>query len=251
MKDVDQLRQEELELERRLDEVRSQLSVARQKRGPAPHRRGAARPAERRPLRELVLDVLNDAGAPLNSLLIASVFQPVYKRDVPSTRFGTLSADEQRSFDSTRPRPVYLCHCLTHDRGQAMKRFWARSDWPLEERLIGPMTGRVLFLKGATWVIRLASTAGEGADADRLRFVAADQARDAGCQVKRGEFPFDDWITRIQDQIERYFGDDRAVRLQASADLAARLDGRALLFGVPGELTSIPGTSMRWNTKSS
>jgi hypothetical protein len=251
MKDVGQLQQEELELERRLDEVRSQLTVARQRRGPARPKSGAARPAERRPLRELVLDVLNDAGAPLNSLLIASVFRPVYKRDVPSTRFGTLSADEQRSFDSTRPRPVYLCHCLTHDRGQAMKRFWARSDWPLEERLIGPMTGRVLFLKGATWIIRLAQTAGEGTDADQLRFVAADQARDAGCQVKRGEFPFNDWITQIQGQIERYFADDRAVRLGASAELAARLDERALLFGAPGELISIPGTSTRWSKKTS
>src|SRR5258708_724850 len=114
-----ELRQEELELERRLAEIRRQLSDV-----PPPP---VARSAERRPLRDLVLDALNDAHAPLNSLLIASVFRPLYKREVPATRFGTLSADEQRSFDSSRPRPVYLCHCLTHDRGQAMKRFWARS----------------------------------------------------------------------------------------------------------------------------
>jgi hypothetical protein len=81
--------------------------------------------------------------------------------------------------------------------------------------------------------------------------VAADQARDAGCEVKRGEFPFGDWVTHIKDQIERYSADDRAVRIQASAELAARLDQRALLFGAPGELTSIPGTSKRWNAKSS
>jgi hypothetical protein len=162
-----------------------------------------------------------------------------------------LAADELRSFDSSRPRPVYLCHCLTHDRGQAMKRFWARSDWPLVERVIGPMSGRMLFLKGAEWVIRLAASAGQDADAERLRFVAADQARDAGCSVRRGEFPFRDWIAHIEAHIARYSNDDRAVRAQAAVDLANRLDERAQLFGAPGGLTSIPGTSTRWSRKSS
>jgi len=243
MKDVEELRQQELELERRLAEVRHELST---RHTPDPVKRSA----ERRPLRELVLDALNDAGVPLNSLLIASVFRPLFGREVPATRFGTLSVDEQRSFDSSRPRPVYLCHCLTHDRGQAMKRFWARSDWPLEDRVIGPMSGRVLFLRGAIWVIRLASSAGEGAD-ERLLYVAADQARDAGCAVKRGDFPYGEWITHIQAQIERYSDDDRAVRHEAAAELVARLGERELLFGAPGELTSIPGTSTRWNAKSS
>jgi hypothetical protein len=244
MKDVDRLRQEELDLERKLEEVRNRLSATSQDQG-------GSRPSERRPLRELILDALNDARAPLNSLLIASVFRPLYKREIAATRFGTLSSDERRSFDSNRPRPVYLCHGLTHDRGQAMKRFWARSDWPLAERVIGPMSGRVLFLKGALWVIHLAEAAGEGADAERLRFVAADQARDAGCAVRRAEFPYRDWITHIEAQIARYSQEDRLVRAQASAELAERFDARALLFGAVGELTSIPGTTKRWNSKSS
>jgi hypothetical protein len=244
MSDIDALQQEARELERRLAEIRSELSATRQPRG-------STTSTERRPLRELVLDALNDAQTPLNSLLIASVFRPLYRRDVAATRFGTLSVDEQRSFDSKRPRPVYLCHCLTHDRGQAMKRFWARSDWPLEDRIIGPMTGRVLFLKGAEWVIRLASAAGVGADADKLRFVAADQARDAGYPVRRGDFPYGDWAAHIQSQIERYSGDDRAVRAKASSELASQLGERALLFGAAAELTSIPGTSKRWNARPS
>lgn len=246
MHKLDELRQQELDLERRLSEVRSRIDAMGPGSAPA-----ASRPAERRPLRELMLDALNDAGAPLNSLLIASVFRPLYKRDVPATRFGTLSSDEQRSFDSSRPRPVYLCHCLTHDRGQAMKRFWARSDWPLTDRVIGPMSGRVLFLKGTAWVMRIASAAGQDPDGERLRFVAADQARDAGCQVRRGEFPFRDWIAHIETQVARYSADDRAVRAAAASELERHLDERTLLFGVPGGLTSIPGTSKRWSAKSS
>lgn len=245
MTEIDDLEREEKALERRLAKIRSQLSAKRQSATPG------TRSTDRRPLRELILDALNEARAPLNSLLIASVFRPLHDRDIPATRFGTLSVDEQRSFDSSRPRPVYLCHCLTHDTGQAMKRFWARSDWPLEDRIIGPMSGRVLFLKGAEWVIRLASTAGKGDDADRLRFIAADQARDAGYRVQRGNFPFGDWITYVQDQLARYSDDDSTVRARASAELVKRLNERALLFGAPGELTSIPGTSKRWTAKSS
>jgi hypothetical protein len=245
MKDVSDLRQQEADLEQRLAEVRRRLSATAETKHPR-------RVGDRRPFRELVLDALHEAAAPLNSLLIASVFRPLFDRDVASTRFGTLSADEQRSFDSNRPRPVYLCHCLTQDRGQSMKRFWARSDWPLSERIIGPMSGRVLFLRGAEWAIRLASTAAQdAADADRLRFVAADQARDAGLPVRRGEFPFDEWIANIRSQLDRFVGEDRELRERASEELAQRLDDRALLFGAPAELMSIPGTSKQWNSKSS
>src|SRR5690606_20042116 len=109
-----------------------------------------------RPLRDITLDMLQAARCPLNSLLLASVIRPLHGRSIAATRFGTLSNDEARSFESSRARPVYLCHCITYDQGQAVKRFWARSDWPLADRIMAPMTGRILFLKGAAWTINLA-----------------------------------------------------------------------------------------------
>src|SRR5262249_38097042 len=130
-----------------------------------------------------------------------NVLRPLRGRTIPATRFGTLSNDEAKSFESSRAKPVYLCHCLTNDLGQAVKRFWARSDWPVSDRIIGPMSGRLLFLQGAAWTIRLARAADRkelnAANPETLNYLAADQARDAGLHVQRGLFPYDDWLKSI------------------------------------------------------
>jgi len=241
--DLDRLRAEEAELERRLIEVREHRARL--------ERRARPRSADGgRPLREIVLELLGDAKVPLNSLLIANVLRPLQDRTIPSTRFGTLANDEAKSFDSSRPKPVYLCHCLTHDEGQAVKRFWARSEWPLEDRIIGPMSGRLLFLEGAAWTIRLARAADRkqlvAAKPDTLNYLAADQARDAGLHVQRGIFPFDEWLQVIAGLIERHRADDERTRVEAAETLAARLSERDLLFGARAPLVSLPGSKSGW-----
>ena len=68
--DLDRLRAEEAELERRLLEVRGHRARL--------ERRARPRTADGgRPLREIVLDLLGDAKVPLNSLLIANVLRPL------------------------------------------------------------------------------------------------------------------------------------------------------------------------------
>ncbi|WP_196259768.1 hypothetical protein [Pelagibacterium limicola] len=241
--DLDRLRAEEAELERRLLEVREHR--ARLERRSRPRT-----PDGGRPLREIVLDLLGDAMVPLNSLLIANVLRPLQDRTIPSTRFGTLSNDEAKSFDSSRAKPVYLCHCLTHDQGQAVKRFWARSDWPLQNRIIGPMSGRLLFLEGAAWTIRLARAAHRkelvAANPETLNYVAADQARDAGLQVQRGMFPYDEWLKAIAELIGRHRAEDERTRIEAAETLATRLSERDLLFGARAPLVSLPGSKPGW-----
>ena len=241
--DLDQLRTVEAELERRLFEVRQQIAISGRNARPASKGR-------RRPLREIMLDLLAEAQVPLNSLLIASVLRPLQGLSVPATRFGTLSNDEAKSFNSSRHKPVYLCNCLNHDDGQAVKRFWARSDWPVSRRILGPMSGRVLFLEGAAWTIGLARAASIGeipvANSETLNFVAADQARDAGFKVSRGEFPYDDWLERLHDLLERYSSEDETLRSAAAAELSNRLSERDLLFGARQPLVSLPGSKAGW-----
>lgn len=245
MTKLEKLKDEEERLARKLAAVRARRARL-QRAG-----NGAAVAKNGRPLREILLDTLAEADTPLNSLLIASVLQPLTGRAIPSTRFGTLATDEQASFDSRSARPVYLCHCLTHDVGLAMKRYWARSDWPLEKRIIGPMSGRILFLRGAAWAIGLAKSAAEtAADPDRLRYVAADQARDAGLTVQRGEFPFDAWLASINDLIENHRATDEAARREASNVLGARLNEREQLFGARPPLVSLPGSAAGWRSAS-
>ena len=243
--DIDKLKAEEAHLERLLAEVRERRATLEKRPNAGNGRAG-------RPIRDIVLDVLQEAQRPLNSLLLASVLRPLQGRTIPATRFGTLSNDEARSYDSSRARPVYLCHCLTFDQGQAVKRFWARSDWPLSERVIGPMSGRILFLKGASWTIELARLVAEDRLAadnpDMLNYVAADQARDAGIPVKHGDFPYDAWLTFVAEAIDRHKAGDEEVRQKAAAELAQRLSERELLFGSRTGFVSLPGSAESWRS---
>ncbi len=243
--DIESLKIEEAELQSRLDELRQRRAALERKNRPGSKKRG-------RPLREIVLDMLHESRCSLNSLLLASVIGPLHGRKVASTRFGTLSNDEAKSYDSSRVRPVYLCHCLTHDKGQAVKRFWARSDWPTSERVIGPMTGRLLFLKGAAWSINLARLVDEHglvvSNPDILRYVAADQARNAGLPVKRGDFPYEEWLTAIGTAISRHEPEDRAVREAAAVELGQVLSERDILFGSRAGFVSLPGSTESWRS---
>lgn len=242
---IDKLKAQEAKLERQLAEVREQRAALEKGSGSKSGKGG-------RPIRDIILDLLQGARCPINSLVLASVIRPLHGRAVPSTRFGTLSNDEASSYDSSRARPVYLCHGLTFDHGQAVKRFWARSDWPLAERVIGPMSGRILFLKGAAWTIELARLVSDkqlpADNPETLNYVAADQARDAGIQVKRGSFPYDSWASLISDAIARHDAEDRAVREKAALDLERRLSERDLLFGARTGFVSLPGTSSSWRS---
>lgn len=242
--ELEDLKTQEAELERQLSNIRMQrMAIERTSR--------SAKETVR-PLRDVLLDTLADAHFPLNSLLLASIMRPLYGRNVPSSRFGTLSNDEIKSFDSKRPRLVYLCHCLTYDHGQAVKRFWARSDWPLAARIMGPMSARVLFLQGAAWVISLAQAVEAGTrSADNLeilKYVAADQARDAGLPVKRGDFPYQDWLEAIAATLSRHEESDRVTREESGDTLAAKLNERELLFGTSPGLVSLPGSDANWRS---
>jgi hypothetical protein len=243
------------DLREREQELEAQLRALREQRAQLEGRRDAVEVAKRSPgkraLRDVVLDLLAEAGTPLNSLLIANVLRPLYGRAVPSTRFGTLSKDEQTSHSSGRAREVYLCHCLTHDQGQAMKRFWARSDWPLAERLVGPMTGRLLFLKGAAWTIRLARDHSvQATEPALLNYVAADQARDAGAKVARDEFPYEEWLAVIDEQICRHGPEDEKIRAKAAEHLQFKLSEAELLFGTRPPFINLPGSTPHWKSAS-
>ena len=73
---------------------------------------GRSSPRQQRPLRSICLDELGDCGFMLYSHTISQLCRAQLGREIPSTRFGTLSSDEQKAFENGRPRPVFLCHGL-------------------------------------------------------------------------------------------------------------------------------------------
>lgn len=189
---------------------------------------------QRRPLRALILDALEEIGSPTYTRELILFLRARYGREVPPTRFGSLSSDERNAFERGGPRPVWLCHGITWDRGEAIKRLWARSDWPLERRLVAPTTGRVQHLLLTRRLSEMAQQeADTAADPDMMRILAADHARDLpGIIFRRGEFPLEEWRSVADRILAEVLPRDEESRREAARRLTA-LTPAHQLFGVP------------------
>jgi hypothetical protein len=190
--------------------------------------------SDRRPVRAMVLDVLEDTGMPTYSREIAQLFTALYGRSVSSSRFGALSADEAGIHISDRPRSVYLGHALTAERFEPIKRLWIRSDWPLTERVMASTTSRTRHLRMTMKLCDLAEKyADHAADPAMLKILAADHAADLpGIKVRRGEFPLREWRAIAADLLAELEPRDTLARVDA-ADRLAELAEHHQLFGPP------------------
>jgi len=185
-----------------------------------------------RSIRDLVLDALDEIGFMTYGQQLAMYVRGRFGREVSPTRFGTLSADEEKAFRRGSTRTVWLCHGLTHDRGHAVKRLWARSDWPLGDRIVTPIFGRAQYLRATARFVELAMKADEfAANSDILRFMAADHARDLGVKVRHGHFELVEWRELAQKQLATIAGKERDLIDKAVAVLTHQLDPAAQLFG--------------------
>lgn len=237
-------RRHELEAERRELEARLARIEAELAKSSVGLRSEAERVSysSRRPIREVLLDCLSDIGLMTYSQQLAIYAKARYGREVPSTRFSSLSRDEESAARNNRTREVWLCHGLTFDRGEPIRRLWARSDWPLHERIVAPTTGRVLYLRMTARLAELAMRdEAVAADGEKLKYLAADNARDVGLPFKRGEFPLDAWRDRALAQLEPLEREDREARMEAAERLGRELSPLARLFGRPQKPVLLPG----------
>ncbi|CNG64566.1 Uncharacterised protein [Mycobacterium tuberculosis] len=186
------------------------------------------------PVRDQVHQALTLLGAPAAPKLIGSVYAAFFPGEIPGTRLTSLRRDEERSF-RTAPyaRPYYLCAALTADLLAPARGLLTVSTWPLEQRIVGPLSPRTDFLTAA---VRLAEHAGRGTpppDVQRLlwRFASnipgavtgtvgtADPARLA--EAARAELD----VHREPDRRRR---EAAAVRARERLDDAERLFGSRL-----------------------
>lgn len=235
------------ELEEELRRLKAQLAQveAELSETPSASARVAARHHGRgsgRSVRDLVLDCLQDIGLLTYSQQLAIYSKARYGREIPSVRFGTLSRDEERAIRSSRPREAWLCHGLTFDRGEPIRRLWARSNWPLHERIVAPTTSRVLYLRMTKRLAELAMRDEDvAADSEMLKYLAADNARDLGLQFRRGEFPLESWRDSALTQLRTIEEEDRDARMEAAERLARTLPSISQLFGRPPAPVALPG----------
>jgi hypothetical protein len=189
------------------------------------------------PLREQVHQALTLLAVPAAPKLVSAVHEAFFTDLIPSVRLTSLRRDEERSFRSAPfARPYYLCAALTAELLAPARGQLAVSTWPLDRRVIGPLSPRVNYLSAA---IRVAESflriPGPGPAAQRLlwRFAANIPGASGGA---RSMDPAK--VARAaQAELEIHAAGDLAVRTTAAARARRQLDDAAQLFGSRLQLT--------------
>ncbi|GLZ08012.1 hypothetical protein Acsp03_54780 [Actinomadura sp. NBRC 104412] len=100
-------------------------------------------------------------GVPAAPKLIGSVYAAFFPGEIAGAKLTSLRRDEERSF-RTAPysRPYYLCAALTADLLAPARGLITVSTWPLEQRVVGPLSARTDFLYAALRVAEHACRGG-------------------------------------------------------------------------------------------
>lgn len=119
------------------------------------------------PVREQVHQALTLLGAPAAPKLISSAYEAFFTEPLVAAKLASLRRDEERSFTAQGyARPYYICAALTHDRLVPARGLLALSTWPVERRIITPLSPRTDFLThavGTAEQIQRLATAGHPA----------------------------------------------------------------------------------------
>ncbi|MFE7719109.1 hypothetical protein ACFU44_08690 [Nocardia rhizosphaerihabitans] len=106
------------------------------------------------PVREHVHRALTLLSVPSSPKLVLATHDAFFSGELVPARLTSLRRDEERSFRSAPyARPYYICAALTTDLLSPARGVMAVSSWPLERRMVGPLSPRVDLLTSA---IRLA-----------------------------------------------------------------------------------------------
>jgi hypothetical protein len=101
-----------------------------------------------RPMREVVLDILDEIGVPCSPGTLSECAAVWAGIVLPTSRFASLRRDEQNAFGrDSQSRPAWLVPALNAYGFRAIPRSIASSVWEPERRLIGPRTLRVNHLR--------------------------------------------------------------------------------------------------------
>jgi hypothetical protein len=197
---------------------------------------GSMLPAREHVHRSLVL-----LGIPAAPKLIVSVHEAFFPGELSASKLSSLRRDEERSYRSAPgARPYYLCPALTHDLLSPARALITISTWPLEQRVVGPLSPRVDFLNAA---IRIAETVhsaarpsgtGPGEAALRLLWqfaVNIPGATPTGLTVQDAAPDPHLVIAAARAELDVHTHADRATRAEAARRARKRLGEDSQLFG--------------------
>ncbi|TDD22965.1 hypothetical protein [Nonomuraea diastatica] len=236
------------DLEQRIDELRAGVRKAMRARDGAQARvlraelRTAERawdalvsgeqPAKEEPprlvtVREQAHQGLRLLGATAQPRLIVAVSAAFFGGTISSSRLTSLRRDEERSFRSSPfGRPYYLCAALT-DRLSPARGLLTLSTWPLERRVVGPLSPRVDFLTCAIAV------AEQQADDERAGGLLVRMARNIPGATDGTLGPPDPErvVEAARAELRVHADRDTRDRAELAERAAAQLGDTARLFG--------------------
>ncbi|MDH2426244.1 hypothetical protein [Sphaerisporangium sp. TRM90804] len=186
------------------------------------------------PVRERVHQALTLLGVPSAARMLVAVHGALRAGPLKGTQLASLRRDEERSFRSSPfARPYYLCAALT-DRLSASRGLFAVSTWPLERRVVGPLSARVDFLTSAVRVAehvqRISGPGGEAPPAARRLLARMAQSIPGAVPAGSG-FPGAEAVARAaRAELDVHAADDAAARAEI-ARACERLTDAERLFG--------------------
>jgi hypothetical protein len=202
------------------------------------------------PVREQVHQALTLLGVPAAPKLISAVNAAFFTGTLASSRLTSLRRDEERSYRSApNARPYYLCPAFTSDLLAPARGLLTVSTWPLERRVVGPLSPRVHFLTAAIRVadavsaLTATSTAAESdaipRAAERLlwQFAAnipgATSARRPRAHDAATGPPLDPHLIRAaaRTELDVHAEADRETRVATAQRARRQLDDVEQLFG--------------------
>ncbi|WP_067859079.1 hypothetical protein [Nocardia shimofusensis] len=189
-------------------------------------------PAPAVPVREHVHRALTLLGAPATPKLVLGVHEAFFSGELIPARLTSLRRDEERSFRSApQARPYYICSALTTDLLAPARGLLAVSTWPLDKRMIGPLSPRVDLLN---CTIRLAEHMAAQPSTDRRAQRVLWKLAISIPGVRGGPDTIDhaDVIDCATRELSVHQAEDAARRAEAAQRANNRLDHTAQLFGV-------------------
>jgi hypothetical protein len=190
------------------------------------------------PLREQVHQALTLLTVPASPRLISAVHEALFAGAISATRLTSLRRDEERSF-RTAPfaRPYYLCAALTADLLAPARGLLAISTWPMEQRVIGPLSPRVDYL---TVAIQVAESLQRMPNPDPVsrRLLWRFAVNIPGGSAQAGQLDPADVARAAHAEMEIHIDADTATRRSAAARARRQLGDAEQLFGT--RLRAVP-----------
>jgi hypothetical protein len=179
--------------------------------------------AGQRPLREQLLDILDELGVPSSPRVVSDYAFACLGVELPVGRFASIRRDEERSYKKdAQSKPAWIVPALNISGFVPITGLIASSVWSIERRLIGPRTLRVNHLITLLALLKRVENLSDREDAVRgLRALVLRFARNVpGAWRVGAESDFEDIRAATQAELSLIGPDDESERKLAAEKLS-------------------------------